>query len=329
MCKPGREAPGSSSPSARVFAIGAAASTFLALRSAPMSFDRRGADLETLASRIQGKSVIFLGLDRFAAYWLRGTLVQSPGGYVPPEVKARSQKPWLQGQGIDFDTVSPHKLDRYRYAITTDAPFQSTPPPNFHRVATAGEYVLYKRVGETPIQKILDGEDGSPGVVAKRSRDCGTQFGTLNGTATVLPKPVVRGPIGWSQPLPFDAPATATRTLRLPPGRWRLSLQYDSQVPLTVRAGESSVRLPPSLDGMYLTHQGEGAWWSAGTIRVPKTGPVKVAVIAAEPSSLQDALGVERRVWLGGIAATRAVPAQSVPVGGACGRYVDHYLLAD
>ena len=312
-----------------VFAIGAGASTFLALRSAPMSFDRRGGDLEALASKIQGKSVIFLGLDRFAAYWLRGTLVQSPGGYVPPEVKARSQKPWLQGQGIDFDTVSPHKLDRYRYAITTDASFQSTPPPNFHRVTTAGDYVLYKRVGETPIQKILDGEDGSPGVIAKRSRDCGTQFGTLNGTATVLPKPVVRSPIGWSQPLPFDAPATATRTLRLPPGRWHLSLQYDSQVPLTVRAGASSVRLPPSLDGMYLTHQGEGAWWAAGSIRVRRAGPLKVAVITADPSSAQDALGVERRVWLGGIAATRAAAPQSVPVGGACGRYVDHYLLAD
>ena len=138
------------SPSGAVFAIGAAASTFLALRSAPMSFDRRGADLETLASKIHGKSVIFLGLDRFAGYWLRGTLVQSPGGYVPPEVKARKQKPWLQGQGIDFDTVSPHKLDRYRYAITTDAPFQSTPPPNFHRIATAGDYVLYKRGGGDP-----------------------------------------------------------------------------------------------------------------------------------------------------------------------------------
>ena len=311
------------------FAIGAAASTFLALRSAPMSFDRRGANLETLASKVHGKGVIFLGLDRFAGYWLRGTLVQSPGGYVPAEVKARKQKPWLQGQGIDFDTVSPHKLDRYRFAITTDAPFQSTPPPNFHRIATAGDYVLYKRVGETPIQKILDGEDGSPGVLAKRSRDCGTQFGTLNGTATVLPKPVVKGPIGWSQPLPFDAPATATRTLRLPPGRWRLSLQYDSQVPLTVRAGASSERLPPSLDGMYLTHQGEGAWWAAGSIRVRRAGPVNVAVIAADPSSLQDALGVERRVWLGGIAATRAAPARTVPVGGACGRYVDHFVLAD
>jgi hypothetical protein len=68
------------------FAIGAGVSTFLALRATPMSFDRGGADLETLASKIDGKTVIFLGLDRFAAYRLRGTLIQSPGGFVPPEV---------------------------------------------------------------------------------------------------------------------------------------------------------------------------------------------------------------------------------------------------
>lgn len=312
-----------------IFAIGATVSTFLALRAAPMSFDDRGKDLEQLAETIDGRSVIFLGLDRFAAYWLRGTLVQSPGGYVPPEVKGRRQKPWQQGQGIDFDTVSPHKLDRYRFAITTDAPFQSTPPPNFHRVAAAGDYVLWRRVGDTPIQKILSGEDGEPGQVASAKGDCTVVFGTLNGTATVRPKPVVRGPIGWSQTLPFEAPATATRTLRLGPGRWRLSLQYDSQVPLRVRAAGSRERLPPSLDGMYLTHQGQGAWWAAGSFELERATPVNVSVTAAEPSSLQRLLDVQRRAWLGGIAATRALPARDVAVGGACDRYVDHYVLAD
>ena len=78
-------------------------------------------------------------------------------------MKARADKPWLQGQGIDFDTVSPHKLDRYRYAITTDAAYQSTAPSNFHRVATSGDYVLWKRVGKTSITKIAPGEDGASG----------------------------------------------------------------------------------------------------------------------------------------------------------------------
>jgi hypothetical protein len=312
-----------------LFAIGAAISTFLALRDAPVSFDRRGNDLGALAARIDGKSVIFLGLDRFAAYRLRGTLVQSPGGYVPPEVQARRQKPWLQGEPIDFDTVSPHKLDRYRYAITTDAAYQSTAPPNFHRVARADGYLLWKRTGKTPVTKILHGEDGAPGVVARGPGHCEKLFGSLNGEATVLPKPVARGPVGWSQPLPFDAPATATRTLRLGPGRWRLSLQYDSQVPLTVRAGGNSTRLPPSLDGMYLTHQGQGAYWAAGSVTLRRSARVRIAVDAPQASSLQRFLGVRRQVWLGGIAASRVVPPRKLAVINACGRYVDHYALAD
>src|SRR5204862_7398110 len=124
-------------------------------------------------------------------------------------------------------------------------------------------------------------------------------------------------------------PATAAQTLHLGPGRWRLSIQYDSQVPLTMSAGSSSMRLPPSLDGMYLTHQGQGAWWAAGTIAVHGARSVKVSVSAERPSSLQRFLGVRRQVWLGGLAASRAAPPRTLPIGQACGRYVDHYELAD
>jgi hypothetical protein len=193
-------------------------------------------------------------------------------------------------------------------------------------VATAGDYVLWKRVGKTSITKIAPGEDGAPGA----NLPCSVLGGSFNGDATVLPKPVVRGPVGWSQTLPFDAPATATRTLPLGKGRWNLSLQYNAQVPLTVRAAGSSTRLPPSLDGMYLTHQGEGAWWAAGKLVLKHPTRVKVSVVAPQPSGLQRLFGVKRRVWLGGIAATRATPPRRVAVGRACGRmYVDHYYFLD
>ena len=101
--------------------------------------------------------------------------------------------------------------------------------------------------------------------------------------------------------------ARATQSLDLGPGRWRLSLQYHSQTPLTVSAPGSTVELPPSLDGMYLTHKGQGAFWPAGELRVRDGGPVTVTVTvdAARPSGLQRDLGVERRVWLGTLAATR------------------------
>ncbi len=141
----------------------------------------------------------------------------------------------------------------------------------------------------------------------------------------MIAEPVTGDPSAWSRGSPFDAPQSATQTLDLGPGRWRLSLQYHSQAPLTVRAAGSRVELPPSLDGMYLTHQGQGAFWPAGALRVRGGGPVTVTVDAARPSQLQRDLGVERRVWLGTLAATRP-GTRRVPLRDACGLYVDHYV---
>ncbi|HYH62444.1 MAG TPA: hypothetical protein VD766_11315, partial [Solirubrobacterales bacterium] len=123
-----------------VFCALALASTFIALRAAPVGFDDRGAeDLRVLAEQIEGESVVFLGVDRFAGYWLRGTLAESPGGYVPQDVDARPEKTWQQGLAMDFDTLSPSKLDRYDYAITTAAAYASTPPASFEEVAREGD----------------------------------------------------------------------------------------------------------------------------------------------------------------------------------------------
>ena len=55
---------------------------------------------------------------------------------------------------------------------------------------------------------------------------------------------------------------------------------------------------------MYLSQQGQGAFWPAGTVR-SNGGPVQIKVTAEEPSSFQNFVGVRRQVWLGSIAATR------------------------
>jgi hypothetical protein len=314
-----------------VAAVALAASTFLALREAPVGFDDRGQELEQLAARADGETVLFLGVDRFGAYWLRGTLIESPGGYVPPEIKARPEKIWQQGDPLDLDTVVPRKLDRFRYAITTTAAYQSTPPPSMEEVARTDSYILWERHGPTPRLRVLR-EDGAPGRnLEPPPRTCGAQ-GNQN-SVTVLPAPVVEPPGAWSQSLPFEAPGTATQTLRLRPGTWQLSLQYASQVDLTVEAAGLSSELPASLVGMYLTHQGEGSYWPVGEIQVPDgSGAVRVDVTAAEPNGLERALGAPRRVWLGHLAATRldvtsGAASPEVSLSGACGRYVDHYVL--
>lgn len=318
------------------FAVGAAISTLLALRAAPVGLPERGGELEQLAELVDGEPVAFLGVDRFAGYWLRGTLVRSPGGYVPPEIGARTQKVWQQGRPLDFDTLSPSDLDEFEFAITTAAPYQSSPPPNMEEVERTDSYVLWRRTGRTPRSQVL-AEGGAPGAVLQASEPeylelgCGGGGAATRdrGEATVLPEPVVGGPRAWSRPVPFEAPGTARQTLALEPGRWQLSLQYHSQVDLTVSAGELEAELPASLVGMYLTHQGESAFWPVGEVEVAGDGGLEVAVEAAEPATLARAAGATRRVWLGEVAATRLDPLATapevVPLGAACERYVDRY----
>jgi hypothetical protein len=318
--------------------LAALGSTFLALRAAPVSFDNRSAGLEQLRERIEGESVVFLGVDRFSAYDLRGTLIRAPAGYVPPEIAARDDKPWLQGEAADFDTLESRKLDQFDYAITTTAAYASTPPPNFEPVVRAGDYLLWRRIGETPRSRVL-AEDGAPGAILDCAGD-DANIASRTGTAVVLDVPAVAPYNAWSTPPPatpaaadqergFNAPGRATTDLDLPAaGRYRLSLQYHSQVALRVESdGETLANLPPSLDGMYLSGAGRGAFWPAGELESERGGAREITVEAEAPTGLQDTLGVQRRVWLGDLAATPDTGATQVPIAQACGRYVDHFRL--
>ena len=64
---------------------------------------------------------------------------------------------------------------------------------------------------------------------------------------------------------------------------------------------------------MYLTHQGQGAFWPAGEIRVRGGGPVRSRWTRREPERAAARLGVRRQVWLGTLAATRPGPAAGPP----------------
>ncbi len=303
-----------------VFCALALASTFLALRAAPVGFNERGEDdLRALAEQIDGGSVAFLGVDRFAGYWLRGTLAESPGGYVPQDVDARPEKTWQQGLAMDFDTLSPSKLDNYDFAITTSAAYASTPPPNFTEVAREGDYVLWERTGETPSTRVFD-EAGDPGVLL----ECGGPD-VNRGIATVLDTPATADQGDWEPAATFEAPGSAAAVVDAPAGEWSLSLQYHSQSPLTVSVdGAEVAELPPSLEGFYLTGAGRGAFWPGGEV-VTNGGPVEIEVSADEPSALQRALGVTRTSWLGTVALiSQDEPSTSAE---ACGEYVDHYEI--
>jgi len=323
-----------------VVAVCALGSTLLALRAAPVGPDTRAAALERLAQRVEGETLAFLGVDRFAGYRLRRTLVRAPAGYVPQEISPRPEKTWQQGHPADFDSLDSGQLDRFRYAITTAAAYASSAPPSFDRVAEESGYVLWRRHARTPRSRVLE-RDGAPGAML----DCFTAEGKRlierrDGRTTVLAEPSTAGFRDWSgvepiepaaggQELGFAAPAEASSELNvLGQGRHRLSLQYHSQVPLEVLVeGERVAELPASLEGMYLDGAGRGAYWPAGEFETETLGPVSVTVRAAEPSDLQEALGVERPAWLGGLAATPTRRPRQRPLAGGCGRYVDRYAL--
>ncbi len=318
-------------------AVAAFGSSLIALRDTPVGFDERQLALEELAEQADGKPLVFLGVDRFAGYYLRDALTRAPAGYVPEEVQAREEKRWQQGLAADFDTLAGGQLDRFDYAITTAAAFASTPPPNFERIDALGDYLLWKRRGETPRSRILEPEaNGGPGATLA----CSQLPDGRTGTAVVLDAPSTASYNEWKTPVPpretaagqelgWEAPGTATTQLSLPrAGQYELSLQYHSQVPLEVLYnGGVIATLPPSLEGMYLSGSGRGAYWPAGTIDAGGAAPTEIEVRASEPDGLAGTLGASRRVWLGDLAASSAAKPRGLALTQACGEYVDHYSL--
>ena len=321
----------------------ATASTLLALRDTPIGFDDRQLALERLAERAEGEPVAFLGVDRFAGYYLRGTLARAPAGYVPEEIDARPEKVWQQGLAADFDSLDSGQLDKFKYAITTNSAFQSNPPPNFRRVGADGDYVLWERQSETPRAKVLPEEgkvDGAFVFNPGATFDCTGGKPARDGEAVVMAQPAVAQYGNWDHPAPpearvagqergWQAPGTASIAIDVPEsGEYDLSLQYHSQVPLTVSFdGDRVAELPASLEGMYLSGSGRGAYWPAGSVDA-SAGKHELTVEAAEPSGLAGTLDARRLVWLGNAAASPSTPPLTVAVADACNRYVDHYAYA-
>ncbi len=90
--------------------------------------------------------------------------------------------------------------------------------------------------------------------------------------------------------------------------------------------GEEIAELPPSLEGFYLTGAGRGAFWPAGELET-EGGTAEIEIEAAAPSGFQDALGVERKAWVGTLALADKISVPLVALDEACGEYVDHYFL--
>jgi hypothetical protein len=313
---------------AAAFVAVAAYSSFLALRDAVVAPTEHGDELAKVREVVPGEWTLSLTTDRFTDYHLRGTMVGSPDRNSQVTVPARPGKDFRLP--LDFDSVAPETLDYFRWVLVTGAAYRSEPPPNLELVETTDSYELWERVGPTSLNTRVFGEEARPGKVLRcRAPDLEVaQRRKIAANATlIVPAPVIGKRNEWDQSNELAAGESATQTLRLPAGRWLLSLQYQSPVKgLTVEADGESFEVPGAMDGAITFRRAQGPFWPVGELD-SAGGPVDITVRVNGLSAVQRLLGVDGEAAIGNIVATRPEPYRGIPFGRACGRYVDHYVI--
>ncbi len=317
-----------------VFVGGAAYSSFLALRDAPVGPPGHGAELRAFLPAVHGKPVLYAGQDRYAAYELLGADTHVPiVEFVDPEVSENPEKPFDTGDAyspIDFDSFSRGTLDRFPYVITGRAAWNSEAPPNFRRIDATQSYLLWERTEPTPTDRhaLLEGTD------AGAEAGCASPEIRIllasPGRASLFPTPAIGRRERWDAGNVLGGGETASQEVELPAGRWRLSLQYFSPFELTLSAPGFRRVLEPALDGQRpntISLANDGQFWPAGEI-VSDGGPVRFSLAAEEPSALQRLSGYDGKAQLGNLVAVPAEPRRTVPLGDACDGWIDWYESA-
>jgi hypothetical protein len=312
---------------ALALAAGMALSSFLVLRQAPVGPTNHADQLAELRPLIRDQDVLFLGRDNFIAYELRGARVFTAvrnyydPNYVKPNLRLKDVF-----RKFDFDSVTPHTLSRFPFVITTGAAYASGPPPSYRPVRQTPEFVLWRRTGPMGPRRTL-AEGANPGAILACSTRAGHALTRRGGSATLFESPPAVGG-RWSPSSTAEGGSPVTQTLRVPAGRWAISIQYDSTQPLVVSAPGMSATLPANLD-----YRGSVPYYPAGELTVPHGGPVGFTVTVERPPLAGRLLGTTSEAHLGAIAASPAGPGgpipgeaeRRVPLRRACGRYLDWY----
>jgi hypothetical protein len=316
---------------AAIFVGAAAYSSFLALREAPVGPPGHGGELKAFLPRIHGEPVLYAGQDRYAAYNLLGADTHVPLVEFPdPAVAPNPEKPFDTGDAyspIDFDSFSQGTLNRFRSVITSRAPWNSQAPENYRRVAVTPSYVLWRRTGPTPPDRhvLLEGTEA-----AARAGCAAPEIRILlsnPGRASLFPAAAIGTKAGWVDGSVLGAGDRTSQTLDLAAGAWSLSLQYFSPFDLTLSAPGFRRRLEAALDGQRpntISLASDGQFWPAGSFR-SDGGRIRFRISTAEPGLLQRLSGYDGKAYLGELVASVAEPQQVVPLGQACGGWLDWY----
>ena len=251
---------------AAIFAVAVAGSSFLILRQAPVAPTAHADELARIRPLVQDQKVLFLGRDNFVLYELRGSkpFTHVRNFYDPYFVDPNFELANV-GSKFDFDSVTAATLAQFPYVLTTQAGYESGPPPGYDPVKTTASYVLWHKQ-TSPVGREPGEVDAAPG----RAGGCPAH---KPATVRSFPAaPVVSGAEGWSQST-VESGESATVDLDLPSGSWNLSLQYDATRPVTLSSDSGTATLPGNLD-----YRGTAPYWPAFGMTLQ--GPGTVAVTA-------------------------------------------------
>jgi hypothetical protein len=313
------------------FIGGAAYSSFLALRDAPVGPPGHGAELRAFMPILRGEPVLYAGQDRYAPYELMGADTHVPLVEFPdPGVAENPEKPFDTGDAyspIDFDSFSRGTLDGFPYVITGRAAWNSQAPPGFKRIAATPSFLLWERTHDVPENRhvLLEGTNAGA-----RAGCASPEIRILlanRGRASLFPGVAIGPKAHWDQGSQLRTGESTAQTIKLPAGRWRLSLQYFSPFALSLSAPGFERELDPALDGQRpntISLANDGQFWPAGTY-VSKGGRVRFTIDAADPSFLQRLTGYSDLAYLGNLVAVRAGKRRIVPLSSACNGWIDWY----
>lgn len=280
------------------------------LRFSPVGPTGHARQLMSFRPLIAGKHTLFLSEDEFYIWELVGSEVAPIALGATPQVPLRPEKEWEFGEAADFDTVPASTLNEYEWFITARDAAASEPPPQLRLVRSTEDFELWKRTGKVQERSTLE-EGEWPGAVFRCDSREGRAILRRGGVAAIRRSPVV-APLGL-----VSLGGTITAKLRLPAGSWQLEAPYSSRYDITVTAPGLKAVLPASLDR-------EGPRLPIGQLRLDRPRRVKIAFHVgdswlAPPSSAS--IGYVAAIPLGG-------KDRIVPIGRACGRYVDWYRSA-
>ncbi len=314
-----------------VFIGGAVYSSFLALRDAPVGPPGHGAELRAFLPILRGKPVLYAGQDRYAPYELMGADTHVPLVEFPdPRVAENPEKPFDTGDAyspIDFDSFSRGTLDGFPYVITGRAAWNSQAPPGFKRIAATPSFLLWERTHDVPEDRhvLLEGTNAGA-----RAGCASPEIRILlanRGRASLFPGVAIAPKARWDEGSELRTGESTAQTIKLPAGRWQLSLQYFSPFALTLSTPSFTAELKPALDGQRpntISLANDGQFWPAGTY-VSKGGQVRFTVDAADPSFLQRLSGYDDVAYIGNLVAVRAGKRRIVPLSSACNGWIDWY----